>query len=102
MEGWEACNDDARPDGGIDGETDEDCTLCESVRTERGPRQRVVATLGKLDDSDLRAGYDPIEALRDGRQPWPRRQELPSGTLERSETGCGRGRAALKRPGGCV
>ncbi len=29
------------------GELYEYWTLCESVRTERGPRQRVVATLGK-------------------------------------------------------
>ena len=66
----------------IDGETYEYWTLCESVRTERGPRQRVVATLGKLDDDDLRAGWDQIEALLDGRQPGPRQPELPNGTPE--------------------
>ena len=32
----------------FDGEVYEYWTLCESVRTERGPRQRVVASLGKL------------------------------------------------------
>lgn len=66
----------------IDGETYEYWTLCESVRTERGPRQRVVATLGKLDDDDLRAGWDQIEALLDGRPPGPRQPDLPNGTPE--------------------
>ena len=28
-------------------------SLCETYRTERGPRQRVVASLGKLDDSEV-------------------------------------------------
>ncbi len=44
-------------------------TLVESVRTARGPRQRVVATLGKepgLDDEE-RAGWDEIARLLDGR-----------------------------------
>lgn len=34
--------------------------LCETVRTERSPRQRVVASLGKLDPTDvdgLRGGW---------------------------------------------
>jgi len=44
-------------------------TLVESVRTARGPRQRVVATLGKLPglDEDERAGWDEIARLLDGR-----------------------------------
>lgn len=44
-------------------------TLVESVRTARGPRQRVVATLGKLPglDDDERAGWDEIARLLDGR-----------------------------------
>lgn len=44
-------------------------TLVESVRTARGPRQRVVATLGKLPgmDRDERAGWDQIARLLDGR-----------------------------------
>ena len=43
-------------------------TLVESVRTARGPRQRVVATLGKLPglDDDERAGWEEIALLLDG------------------------------------
>ena len=43
--------------------------LVESIRTARGPRQRVVATLGKLPglDNDERAGWDQIARLLDGR-----------------------------------
>jgi hypothetical protein len=37
------------------GEVYEYWTLCETVRTELGPRQRVVATLGKLTEQDLAA-----------------------------------------------
>ncbi|MFM8420445.1 MAG: hypothetical protein ACKOEQ_10035 [Verrucomicrobiota bacterium] len=84
----------------IDGETYEYWTLCESVRTEPGHRQRGVATLGKPDDDDLRAGWDQIEALLDDRQPGPRQPELPNGTQERSATGCGGWRSALARPTG--
>jgi transposase len=52
-----------------DGESYEYWTLVESVRTARGPRQRVVATLGKLPglDEDERAGWDEITRLLDGR-----------------------------------
>jgi len=56
----------------FDGELYEYWTLCESVRTERGPRQRVVASLGKFTDEDLAAGWDQLEALLDGRKPGPR------------------------------
>ncbi len=51
------------------GEIYEYWTLVESVRTARGPRQRVVATLGKLPglDADERAGWDEIARLPDGR-----------------------------------
>ena len=40
-------------------------TLCESVRTAAGPRQRVVATLGKLTGEDPRpeAGWEELRAL---------------------------------------
>jgi transposase len=63
----------------IGGELYEYWTLCESVRTERGPRQRVVATLGKLAEDDLQAGWDDIEALLEGRPPTPRTPELFDG-----------------------
>jgi transposase len=50
------------------GEHYEYWTLVESVRTARGPRQRVVATLGKLPglDEGERAGWDEIARLLDG------------------------------------
>ena len=51
-------------------------TLCETVRTERGPRQRVIATLGKLSEEDLSGGWEDIEALLEGRAPAPRQRNL--------------------------
>lgn len=63
----------------VGGKLYEHWTLCESVRTERGPRQRVVATLGKLAEDDLQAGWDDIEALLEGRPPTPRTPELFDG-----------------------
>ncbi|OAM88946.1 hypothetical protein AW736_09300 [Termitidicoccus mucosus] len=46
--------------------------LCETVRTARGPRQRVVASLGKLDEAEvagLRGGWDDLTALLRGEAP---------------------------------
>jgi len=60
----------------FDGEIYEYWTLCETVRTERGPRQRVVASLGKFTEEDLAAGWEDLEALLDGRRPGPRQREL--------------------------
>lgn len=60
----------------FDGEVYEYWTLCESVRTERGPRQRVVASLGKFTDEDLSAGWDDLEALLDGRKRSPRQRRF--------------------------
>ncbi len=58
--------------------------LCETVRTARGPRQRVVASLGKLDEAEvagLRGGWDDLTALLRGgtpaRSPAARTAELP-------------------------
>ena len=47
----------------------ESWTLVESVRTARGPRQRVVATLGKLPglDGEARVGWEEIGRILDGR-----------------------------------
>jgi transposase len=55
----------------VDGETYEYWTLVESYRTERGPRQRVVATLGKLPGLDERElhGWEEIEWLLEGKRP---------------------------------
>lgn len=60
----------------FDGEVYEYWTLCQTVRTERGPRQQVVATLGKLSEEDLAAGWEDLEALLDGRRPGPKQREL--------------------------
>lgn len=61
----------------VAGETYEYWTLCESIRTAAGPRQRVVATLGKLgEEAPAReAGWEEIDALLEGR-PVARQREL--------------------------
>jgi hypothetical protein len=45
-------------------------SLCESVRTASGPRQRVVATLGKLDATETgsEAGWEDLQSLLEGRR----------------------------------
>jgi len=50
-------------------ETYEYWTLVESVRTQEGPRQRIVATLGKLPglDAQARVGWEHIRDVLDGR-----------------------------------
>ena len=44
-------------------------TLVKSVRTACGPRQEIVATLGKLPglDQQVRASWEELEALLDGK-----------------------------------
>jgi len=51
------------------GETYQYWTLVESVRTSRGPRQRTVATLGKLPglDDEARLGWEHIAGILDGK-----------------------------------
>lgn len=57
------------------GESYEYWNLCETVRTAKGPRQRVVATLGKLDVQEVRSGgWDDVEALLAGSKPVKTRQ----------------------------
>ncbi len=56
--------------------------LCETYRTERGPRQRVVASLGKLDEAQvggLQAGWEDLPGLLRGETPTsrPATVELP-------------------------
>jgi transposase len=53
----------------VRGETYEYWTLVESYRTERGPRQRVVATLGKLAGLEKaeRRGWEELSDLLEGR-----------------------------------
>lgn len=51
------------------GEAYEYWTLCEAVRTERGPRQRIVATLGKLEPgAQEQADWGDLDALLEGRR----------------------------------
>ncbi len=60
------------------GETYEYWTLCESRRTAAGPRQQVVATLGKLTGEEPReeAGWEQLEALLEGQPAGPRQMRL--------------------------
>jgi transposase len=53
------------------GESYEYWTLCETHRSERGPRQRIVATLGKLDalEGQEAADWSDLDALLEGRKP---------------------------------
>jgi hypothetical protein len=69
------------------GGADYDCwLLVESIRTARGPRQRVVATIGKLPglDREERIGWEEISRILSGK-PRPtldlfeQREEPPSG-----------------------
>jgi len=57
--------------------------LVESVRTAKGPRQRTVATLGKLPslDREKRVGWEEVARILDGR---PKTERLKT-TLERNE-----------------
>src|SRR3954469_261326 len=54
--------------------------LCETVRTARGPRQRVVASLGKLDQAEqaaVRDGWDDLPGLLRGERPSARPLTAP-------------------------
>lgn len=55
------------------GETYDYWTLCKTVRTASGPRQQVVATLGKEPglESRTRHGWEEVAALLEGRAPAP-------------------------------
>jgi hypothetical protein len=63
------------------GELYEYWTLVQSYRTERGPRQRIVATLGKLPglDEDERCGWEEIARLLDGSSPEDEQMDLFAG-----------------------
>lgn len=61
------------------GESYQYWALCEAYRTARGPRQRVVATLGKLDCEEADAGWEDIEALLEGREPMKKPAQLQLG-----------------------
>ena len=53
----------------VKGESYEYWYLCESVRTGKGPRQRVLASLCKLDDKEVcSGGWEDIEELLSGKK----------------------------------
>jgi hypothetical protein len=60
------------------GQSYEYWTLVRTVRTARGPRHRIVAHLGKLDEAEARAarGWGDLDALLEGR---PREEQLELG-----------------------
>ncbi|MGA7879388.1 MAG: IS1634 family transposase, partial [Terrimicrobiaceae bacterium] len=62
----------------VDGETYEYWTLCKTVRTARGPRQEVVAHLGKEPglDSGARQGWEEVADLLEGGNAAPRQGRL--------------------------
>lgn len=62
----------------VEGQTYEYWTLVRTVRTAKGPRQEVVASLGKTPGLDQRSrhGWDNIAELLEGRSPAPRQGEL--------------------------
>src|SRR5580658_3248010 len=62
----------------VNGETYEYWTLVKTVRTARGPRQEIVATLGKEPglESRSRHGWEDVADLLEGRAPASRQGEL--------------------------
>jgi len=70
----------------VDGETYEYWTLVRTVRTAKGPRQEVVASLGKTPGLDQRGrcGWDNLADLLEGRCPAPRQGRLGQ-SLEREQ-----------------
>lgn len=55
----------------VDGQTYEYGTLVQTIRTAKGPRQKVVATLGKTPglESPARHGWEEVADLLEGRVP---------------------------------
>jgi len=68
----------------VDGQTYEYWTLVRTVRTAKGPRQEVVASLGKTPGLDERSrhGWDHLADLLEGRAPAPRQGELGQSLAE--------------------
>ncbi len=62
----------------VEGETYEYWTLVKTVRTARGPRQEIVATLGKEPGLESRArhGWEDVADLLEGRPPGPVQGQL--------------------------
>ena len=72
----------------VDGETYEYWTLVRTVRTARGPRQEIVATLGKEPGLERRTqhGWEEVAQLLEGRLPAPRQGELGEPLAEAPRT----------------
>ncbi len=58
-----------RHDKKVNGERYDYWSLVESVRTAKGPRQRIIATIGKLPglDKEQRIGWEEIRRILDGK-----------------------------------
>jgi transposase len=71
----------------VDGQTYEYWTLVRTVRTAKGPRPEVVASLGKTPGLDQRRrhGWDRIADLLEGRSPAPRQGELGQPLTEETQ-----------------
>jgi len=71
----------------VNGETYEYWSLVRTIRTARGPRQEVVASLGKQPgwESSVRHGWEAIGDLLEGRAPTPAQGELGQPLPERSQ-----------------
>ena len=70
----------------VAGEVYDSWTLCEAVRTAKGPRQRIVATLGKLDQVETaEAGWEELDALLEGRPRPPRQMKLGEAMMPAQE-----------------
>ena len=74
-----------RHDKKVDGESYDYWSLVESVRTAKGPRQRIVATIGKLPglDKEERIGWEEISRILSGKPPvdpelFTQKEEPPS------------------------
>jgi hypothetical protein len=75
----------------VAGEVYESWTLCEAIRTAKGPRQRIVATLGKLDRSEAEAGWEELDAFLEGRPKAPRQMSLGASAGEQQQQERGEG-----------
>ncbi len=73
----------------VDGETYDYWTLVRTIRTARGPRQQIVATLGKEPglESSARHGWEDIADLLEGQPPAPTQGQLgqPLDQIERPQ-----------------
>lgn len=87
----------------VNGQFYEYWALCESVPTDKGPRQRIVARLGKLagDDPHEEAGWEDLQVLLEGRpvEKQPSLGQASSGRKESAGLGPTPGAASGTLPG---